>query len=192
MRAQFGKVDPQCSSCEPGAVNCSKYLWTKYITRTEWNELFPNTHFYLIASRVMESPENNVYGYHQSYFIIAQQDGHRYKIERFDQLLDANNIVISDANRELVARSFALMALANYLEREVVLSNWKQVNWPSGRSGMQYNYGLAAWTKIQGRQIEVAFAFYEGRLGIAGWFFSENNTGDYVDEPPPRSVALVR
>jgi hypothetical protein len=186
MQHKYRSIHPNCTGYmpQPPGANCTRYLWTKPITRTEWLELFPNTRFYLIGLDRIERVENNKYGYERRYLVIAQQDGRRYRLETFDELLIDNGITITDENRELAAGSLALMTLANYLEEEVVLSDWREVDVPQTRAGLCYNYAFTAWTKIQGRIIEYLFLFDQGFLREVTWYPAENNVGEYIDEPP--------
>jgi len=165
MRTAFGNVDPRCSTCEPlpGGTNCAQYLWTKPITKTEWGDLFPNAHFYLIEFRHIVNGKTNANGYEDDYDIIVQQDSQRYKLDTFDQLLKTNNLVVTDENRETIARSFTLIALANYLEGGIVFNNLEEGDWPAPLD-FRYNYRLTGQTKIEGIGFQWFFWFGEGRL----------------------------
>jgi hypothetical protein len=185
MRTQFGNVHPDCSSCipVPDGANCSQYLWTKPIIRTEWIELFPSAHFYLLGFHQVENRETNSYGYRRDYGVIAQQDSQRYTAQSFGHLLEANSITtISDEKRELVAKAFALMTIPDYLEGEIVFTKWEEGIWPSSIR-LNYNYTLTAWTKIQGLKIQWRFIFYEGLLIGADGYVQEQSIGDYIDVP---------
>jgi hypothetical protein len=128
-----------------------------------------------------------MYGYQQRNVVMAQQDGSRYSIESFDQLLDANGVEIAEDNREQVARAFALMALANHLQDDVTFTDWQAGEWPA-RFDLGYQYRLTAWTKIQGYQVDFFFGFMDYGLMVA-WGTSGYEVGEYVEDPtvfPPQ------
>jgi len=185
MRAKYSEVHSSCSSCVPGpsGSNCTKYLWTKYVTRSEWTELFPDTHFFLVATHRIENAETNMYGYDRSYFIIAQQDGERYEIRTFDNLLHDNGVVITDENRELVARSAALMTLANFLEEEIILFDLSAIDEGGRGSFERYNYALIVWTKINGLKVRYRYSFEQEGLKTLAYWPVDYETGDYTDMP---------
>ena len=148
----------------------------KPITRPEWAELLPKTEFFSV--RV------DVYGGEFSRYrnwLIMEQDGQRYTADTFDRLLAANGITeITDEDRELVAKSFVLMTLANYLEEEISFTKWEKVERPPANV---YNR-LEAWTKIQGLEIEWYFVFRDGRLrAVNGPYLLQYQVGDYIDKP---------
>jgi hypothetical protein len=184
MRGKYGSVHPDCSSCIPlpTGANCTKYLWTKPISRTEWLELFPDTNFYLIGLQRIENPEDNREGYRQDNFVIAQQDDKRYTVDSYDKLLAANGMAITDERREQIARSFALMTLANYLEKEIVFQSWEEGSWPAAFD-LRYNYKLKLWTEIQGFTVDYLFWFEQDRLLMVRWDTTQTNSGDYIEEP---------
>jgi len=189
MRADFGTVHPNCGTdaprpLQPGeSVNCTQYLWTKPITRTEWSKLFPKSHFFLVGARRIQNYETNRNGYYQDSFVFAQQDGQRYNTDAFEQFLKANNVVTADANRELVAKAFVLMHLANYLEEDIGFSDWGKADWPA-RFGQRYNYALKGWTKIEGNKFQWLFLFRDGVLMQARGFVMEQSIGDYINVSP--------
>jgi hypothetical protein len=147
------------------------------IKRTEWEELLPQAEFFLIKYDVYGSE----LGPQQRNLLIVEQDGQRYTIDTFDRLLAANGVAeITNESRELVAKAFALMTLADYLEGDVVFTDWMEVDWWA-RTG-RMNYGLVAWTQVQGLKYTWGFMFKDGQLrevrrnGVA-----EYHTGDYID-----------
>jgi hypothetical protein len=83
------------------------------ITRSEWEQLLPNTRFYLIGL----AGRHQIASYDHSYRreLVAWQDNQYYTAKTYDRLLEANGIVITDENRELVAESFVLMTLPDYI-----------------------------------------------------------------------------
>jgi len=177
MRTNFGTLDSRCGTCEPlpGGANCSQYLWTKPITRPEWTQLFPIAHFYIVGFKDIENMASNPNGYELDNILIAMQDDQRYTFRTFDQLLNANHITISDENRELVARAYALMTLANYVEDSVTFENWEPANVD------RYNYALTAWTRIGGLQFEWLYQFYGGCLAKVDGSASVHKVGNYIE-----------
>ena len=186
MNASYGPVDPSCSSCEPlsSGTNCSRYLGTKYIVpQEEWQELFPDANFFLVAIERIVNGMTVRTGYQRDYFIVAVQNGKQYRIDNFDGLLAVSGVPIVEENFERIAKAFALMALADYIEEEILFLSWEEGSWPA-HSRLNYNYSLTAWTRIQGLKVGFLFSFHENRLMMAACYTSEYNTGDYVTEPP--------
>ncbi len=160
------KTEPWC--------NVTKYA--KHITRPEWEALFPQAEFYLVRY--------DLYGWEtlqQHNLLIIEQDGQRYTAETFDRLLAANGItVITDENRELVAKAFALMTIPDYLEYEIEFSGWEEGSW-SSPIRLDYNYTLTVWTELQGLRIQYWFLFHDGLLLGAEGYVSEQGVGDHID-----------
>jgi hypothetical protein len=82
----------------------------RQITRPEWVELFPQAKFFLAAAKSVGGETSTTHN-----LLVIEQNGQRYQAETFDSLLEANQIVITDQNRELVAKAFALITLKDYL-----------------------------------------------------------------------------
>ncbi len=150
------------------------------VTRPEWEQLFPITDFYVIGLAGRNQNELYDYGYYRE--LAAWQDSQRYTAKTFDRLLAANGITITDGNRELVAKAFALMTISDYLEEEIVFSDWEEGSWP-GSFDWRYNYSLKAWTKIQGLKIRWWFIFQDDRLRVTDGAAIEHQVGDYIDVP---------
>lgn len=185
MKSGYGPVHPECGTCIRSSdvpINCTQYLWTKPLTRTEWTELFPDAHFYLIGTNLIQNGATNRYGYQQRYFVIAQQGDKRYQAETFDQFLDGNGVIITDTQRELIAKSFALMTLGNYFENEIAFSGGEEID-EHGAFDMPLNYGITAHARTQGLSIRYKFWFFKGYLMQAIWYAPEQHNGDYVDVP---------
>jgi hypothetical protein len=172
------------------ADECSQILETEpwcvvinsatHITRPEWDELFLQTDFFLV--KVHYRPQ---FGHdaHQGNWLIVEQDSQRYTADTFDRLLAANGITeITDGNRELIAKAFALMTIPDYLGDEVIFIEWEEGDWPDARH--HYSHSLKAWTKIQGLEIKWWFVFEDGWLKIiTRGGISKYHTGDYIDTP---------
>jgi len=152
------------------------------ITRPEWEELFPQTDFFLVKAQYW--PQLG-HGGQQGNWLIVERDGQRYTVETFDKLLEANGITtIPDEKRELVTKAFVLMTLGDYLEEEVVFSDWGPVDdGPRAVAELQFNYAITVWTKIQGLEIRWWFLFMEEDLRAARGWISEYGVGDYIDIP---------
>ncbi len=117
-------------------------------TRPEWEQLFPDTDFYLVDTGGWRSNEgllaHETQNSGHSRHLVAWQNGQAYDSETFDRLLEANAITITDTNRELVARSFALMSISNYLSGDVRFLEWGDVE--PGTYQYNYSHYLKAWT----------------------------------------------
>jgi hypothetical protein len=155
---------------------CTITKSAKRIERPEWTELFPSTEFYLVAYDLIGSESRQSHN-----VLFIEQNGQSYRAETFDDLLDANQIVITDQNRELVAKVFALMTLADYLEEDVIFTDWQAGKWEGRHT---YDHYLKAWTKIQGVEFWWWFTFDGGRLKfITQDGISDYQVGDYIDVP---------
>jgi hypothetical protein len=149
------------------------------LNRPEWEQLLPDTHFYLLRtvfySQISYEEEPDI-----DYEHFALQNGQLYTADTFDDLLDINNIRVTDENRELIAKTFALMTLADHLKDEVVFTGWEAGEWP--QAAYPYNYCLIAWTKIQGLELEWCFVFKDDYLSIAtGSSAIDSEVGDYIE-----------
>jgi hypothetical protein len=173
-RGQVTFSADDCSEILETESWCSVIESAKPITRPEWEELFPQADFFSV--RV------DVYGGESSRYrnwLIVEQDGQRYTADTFDRLLAANGVTeITDENRELVAKAFALMTIGDYLEAEIVFTGWMEVDWWA-RTG-RMNYGLTAWTEIQGLKVNWGFMFKDNQLREARVWVSEHHIGEYI------------
>jgi len=114
--------------------------------------------------------------------LLALHQGQWYDAETFDRLLKVNDITITDENRELVAKAFALMTIPDYLGEDVVFTEWEEGAWPA-RFGRHFNYSVTVWTKIQGLRTQWFFTFEDDYLRFARRMQSEYHVGDYIDVP---------
>ncbi len=181
----------ECYEVMKTEASCSFTWYAAHITRPEWEALFPNTKFILAKSYLY----GNEPGARRRNQLIIEHATSRYDLSDFQRLLDANRIVVTDQNRELVAKAFVLMALPDYLDEDIVFSDWKEGSWPS-EWWEPYNYTITAWTKIQGLKIRWRFLFREGRLPVVRGVIIEQNIGDYIDVsfrtlPPPSQEQLT-
>ncbi len=177
--SQSAASPDECSDILKTEPWCSVTESAKRITRLEWEELLAQTEFFLVKGYLYGEgsgggPRN---------LLIVEHDGQRYTAETFDRLLKANGVItITDENRELVAKAFALMTIPDYLEEDVVFTEWEVGEWESGRY-IYTNY-LKAWTKIQGLEIWWWFEFQDNQLKtVTKLGVGEYHIGDYIDVP---------
>jgi hypothetical protein len=152
------------------------------ITRPEWEKLFPKTDFYLVKydEYLNTYPPSPPEPRRQ---LIIEQGDQRYSPDSFDRLLKANGITtITDENRELVAKALVLMTLSDYLEQEILFTDWGETqDGPIAIADLRYNYTMMLWTKIQGLKIRWWFLFIEGDLRDAAGGIVARETGDYIE-----------
>ena len=181
-RAPVGASSPEeCEEIFETAGKCDVILTAERITRPEWDELFPRVKFYLVKYDVYENTYPRNPPFRRSALIIKEW-GDYLSREDFNLMLDWDQITVTDENRELVARTFVLMSLPDYLDEEIVFSGWEEGSWPSDIN-KPYNYAITSWTKIQGLKIQWLFIFHEGNLLTAWGEVIEHNVGDYIDVP---------
>jgi hypothetical protein len=168
----------ECAEILKAEDGCNVMESVERITRPEWEELFPQTEFFLVKY----DRYGGEFGQQQRGILIIEQDGQRYTAETFDRLLTANDITITDENRELVVRAFTLITIPYYLEEEIVFTEWAKSN-RSARFGERYNYSIMVWTKIQGLRTQWFFRFENGYLRDILRMQSEYHIGDYIDVP---------
>ncbi|MCX7683192.1 MAG: hypothetical protein N2508_14710 [Anaerolineae bacterium] len=168
----------ECSAILETQPWCNVTQYAKYITRPEWKMLFPTARFLLI--------EYDLYGgefvQHRT-ILFAEQDGQRYLLPRDLKVL-FDPVVVTDENRELVARALVLMLLPDYLRGEIVFSDAREIDKQGVAPYERYNYAITAWTQIRGLKIEWWFVFYGGHLIYASGEIVERNVGEYIDVPP--------
>jgi hypothetical protein len=158
---------------------CTVSWYATRITRPEWEALFPHTEFFLVKSDRYGGefgPETH------NRLIIESWWGERLGREDFHILMGGEHVSVTDENRELVAKAFVLIFLADYLEEEIIFSDGEEGSWPSDIR-KSYDYRITAWTKIQGLEFEWLFMFHEGGVFGAEGVVTERNVGDYIDVP---------
>ena len=163
------QINPQSEADSP--EECIEILETqpwctitksaKRIEYPEWTELLPFTEFYLVAYDLIGGE-----GKQSRNVLVIEQNGQSYRAETFDDLLDVNQIVVTDQNRELIAKAFALMTLADYLGGTVDFTQWENVSL-SRPARHAYNYHLMALTEIGPIEVDWWFVFSEDHLEIA-------------------------
>lgn len=169
----------QCTEILKTEPGCNVVNSVQPISRPEWEQLLPQTRFYLGQyDRHYEMGHEE-----RKYFLIVEQDGQRYIPKTYDMLLDANSIVITDENRELVAKAWALMTIPDYLEEEVNFTKWEKVSYTEEQARHPYNYLLLGWTKLGGWEVGWSFVFGNAHLEIAsGPSGVEPQTGNYIEQ----------
>ena len=174
---------PNAGECQDavrdGSVaRCVSLNSIKSLSQPQWEQLFPDANFYLITYMAFDEA-NLISPDPHSPELIVEQDGRNYTARSFDQLLTANNILIADENRELVAQAFALMTIPQYLVSDVTFFAGKSVDIFDGTT--QYNYAVEAWTQLQGLEIEWFFGFEGGSLkAVSGGIARDSEVGDYI------------
>ncbi len=157
------------------------------LTKSEWKQLLPNTDFYLVdigswrSAESLRSNESQDGGMGRQ--IVAWQNGKDYDSDSFDRLLEDNSIIIDDANRELVARSFALMSIPDYLGGNVRFLEWKPVK--PGNYRHNYTHALKAWTEIWGCEVFWYFVFSNEHMTIvsrSGGSCQLDEYGSYIKD----------
>ncbi|MEE8390640.1 MAG: hypothetical protein V3S14_07590 [Anaerolineae bacterium] len=197
--SNYSSTQAECEQAfESGEVEACVWPDTiQLVTRLEWEQLFPNTDFYVIEWTGRYQARE--YDYYSRRRLAAWQDGQHYTADTFDELLKVNDVVITAENRELVAKALVLMTLHDYIEEDVVFYDWRREDgpWaaPLGSSDyLYYNYRITAWTKIQGLEFTWWFLFLEEdqviRLRQARPRLLGRGVGDYIDVsyevlPPP-------
>lgn len=162
---------------------CRFPLASELTYQPEWEQLFPNTLFYLVDIGLWRSEEDTLPGHQQEEthrFVAAWQAEEVYMVQGFGELLDANAISVTDANRELVAQSFALMSIPAYLGGGVRFLEWSAIEPVSGRH--KYNYYLKGWTEIWGCQFTWLYVFTDQWLPVVTRTpINACASGDYVE-----------
>jgi hypothetical protein len=173
----------ECSRAVDNKVveNCVAPDSIKQVTRPEWTQLFSHTDFYVIG--LLGRHEVEIYDNSYRRNLVAWQDGQAYSAETFDSLLKANDIVITDTNRELVAKAFVLITLPDYLEQDITFSSLTQGDWPAS-FGDRFSNSIKVWTEMQGLRMTYLFAFVDGNIWEARRGLEvEYHVGDYIDVP---------
>ena len=159
-------------------------VWPKHvelITRPEWEQLLPDTDFYLVG--LAGRHQDTMYDHSYRLELAAWHEDKGYVAETHDRLLAANGITgYADDNRELVAEAFALMTIPGYLGEEIVFTEWEDIKGQPGQYKHDYNHCLRGWTELQGLEVGWCFVFVKGYLKIAtGPMGIQQGIGDYVE-----------
>jgi hypothetical protein len=177
--------DQSCLATRQANDSYAEYSTPQKIKRAEWEMLFPNTKFY-IAPWV----DHYMGRIQRRNTLFVFQDEQWYEAKTYDLLLEANKVVITDENRELAAKAWALMTIPDYLENEVVFTKWQAVEMPKALHN--FNYCLEGWTKLKGLQIKWWFVFSGTQLKIAsGPGIQKYQAGEYLDESDLRDPMFL-
>ncbi len=165
MQAKYGRTHHGCTSDAgdpmPPDANCRKYLWTKPVATAQWNALFPQTNFYLIRFDIMVGCSGMTTCSMEDYFLIAQQGSNRYQVNTFDKLLEANGIVITDENRQLVAEAAILMWLEEFTQTGIPFTDWEEG--ASSEASVSTNYHVKV--ELQNGMLQFGLLYGEHCFG---------------------------
>lgn len=156
---------------------CSLIQSVERITRSEWEQLFSHTDFYII--RTITYTDDVPY---QHNLLLVRNDKDGYVPVSIPQLLNVNGVVISAENYEAMARSLVMMELPDFIEYEVRFLDWEEGSWPSPIR-MSFNYRMIAWTQLGGFKIQYYFLFHEGQLLGAEGRILDEEYGDFITIP---------
>lgn len=189
LESGFYSSRTECiQAIDSGATRqCVFPIGIEILTKPEWEQLFPDAIFYLVDIGSWRSTEGLLAHETQDggvdRHLVAWHNGQAYQIENFDRLLEVNTVTITDTNRELVARSFALMSIPNYLGGDVRFLEWKPVG--PGVYRHNYSHSLKAWTEIWGCEVFWWFAFKNEQISIVslgGGSCHMSEYGDYIED----------
>lgn len=139
--------------------NCMSLESAQDITHTVWEQLFPNTDFFILHFSSFDLEHD----FQHSFVLAAWQDEHQYVAKTFDQLLSVNNIRITDENYELIAQAFALMTIPTDRHfYRITFTDWEAIDIQDAFS--HFNRRLQAWTELGGQEVEWYFGFEDGNV----------------------------
>lgn len=169
----------QCEVILQTESSCSVIKSAAIITRPEWSELFQETEFYLV-----EVDQVNLWESKRCTWLVTRQDCKIYSSQTFGHLLEANSVVVTEQNRETVARAFVLMSLSGeYLKEKIIMSKLQEADIQGRFSFEHYSYAMDAWTERGGLTLNYLFGFDEGGLKFAEGYVTKYGVGDYIDVP---------
>lgn len=157
------------------------------IRKPEWDQLWSEVHFYLVTNigayqvRYAYHPANPylkmLYAVHKGWVYTADEG----VAWRFNELLAANRIEVTEANRDLVAKAFILTAMdASRLAGDVTFSAPRAIDEEGPFSTERLVYYLESWTQIQGRVYAWRFAFYpSGQIELVTRYLLQEGVGEY-------------
>ncbi len=162
---RFSHMDCVQAVDNQGLFECVFPAGMEVITRPEWEELFPEALFYEVQLGLWRSPYELPAHQEQDggfrHHIVAWQTGEAYPIEHFARLLERNGVLVTDENRESIARALALMSIPNHLNGEVRFLEWGP--WLKTYDE-NFTHSLYAWTEIWGCSSTWLFEFSEHAL----------------------------
>ncbi len=169
--------DDACQATATANKQTITYGNPRAIIRPEWQTLFPGAQFYLVPRTVATGDQVQ-----QDNKLIVRYKEQWYEPGQFQHLMDAFDLQVTDDRRDLVARAFVTMRLANYLEHDLVLSDSRAETSPS-IIPQPYDYTISVWTQLQGLKIRWRLMFDKGSLVTAGGEVTNQHLGAYIDEP---------
>ena len=170
--------DLSCLATRQANDSYAEYGTPQKITRPEWKSLFPKTQFYIapwIDHYKGEAKKQNT--------LFALQGEQQYEVKTYDRLLEANSIVITDGNRELVAKVWALMTIPEFLSEDVKFTSWVLNQDP--RYADLDVYDLTGWAKLGGVELTwtIAFRHREYKLVTLGPDITQTGVGNFIEIP---------
>jgi hypothetical protein len=148
--SQSASSPDECSEILKTEIWCSVHTYAKYITRPEWEELFPKARFLLEQiDHYSESPYVQ-----RGSMLFIEQGGQRYRPDDFKRLMAMNDVVVTEENRELVARALVLTRLPDYLWAEIRFSDAGETDERGTLRHQQFNYTVTSWSQIQGVEVK--------------------------------------
>ncbi len=177
-----------CDRIFDGYPWCGVVSSALQVTQPEWEDLFPRAEFYVVRRMLFggEFPE-------QRNLLVIKQDDQTLSLDpgrAFEQLININEIVTTEENRETISRALVLMYLPDYLESTIEFSDWRGGNWPAPGRG-DYNYAINVQTSIKRWQFSWFFWFYEEQLITAqGRVVLDEEVGFQEDDiyPPSKDI----
>lgn len=177
-----------CSRIFDGYPWCGVVSSALQITQPEWEALFPQAQFFVVKRTLYSEdfPE-------QRNLLAITQDDQALTLDpgrAFEQLMNMNEVVITEENRETIGRALVLMYLPDYVESTIEFSDWRNGNWPAPL-GLQYNYAIDVQPSIKNWQFSWVFWFDNGELrGAQGRVILEEEIDLQEDGlyPPSESI----
>jgi hypothetical protein len=176
--SQSASSPDECSEILKTEPWCAVTTYAKYITRPEWEALFPEARFLL--ERYDLHGGRHV---QRKTLLFIEQGGQRYRPDDFKRLMAMNGVVVTEENRELVARALVLTRLSDHLWAEIRFSDAGETDKRGTARFQQYNYTITSWSQIQGIKVRWYFAFYGGNSLYASGAVIERCSGEYIDVP---------
>jgi len=170
------------------------------IRKPEWEQLWPEVHFYLIknigAFRVEQRDTvanpyyRRLYAVHKGQLYGESEIG---VVSHFNELLAANQIKVTDANRDLVTRAFILMGMdASRLAGDVTFSAPRTIDDEGIFSGDRLTYYVESWAQVQGLVTAWRFSFHpNGQINIVTGTNIHCGVGEYTPVPETRLLCRV-
>ncbi|MGB8645250.1 MAG: hypothetical protein WCF84_08425 [Anaerolineae bacterium] len=177
QRYDCGPQDADCQATAQANKSSITYGTVSLASRPEWSLLFPGARFYLVPRVATVQGQAR----QQNKLIVRYQD-QWYEPGQFQALLDAFGIQVTNEQVETVSKAFVALRLANYLDRGIIFSDWREET-ATSILDQPYNYTLSVWTQTQGLKIQWRLMFDKGSLVTAGGQITNRHLGVYTDVP---------